>query len=703
MKERIAVNIWISILLSCISVSILFGQHQMPAQQVGDLIGEAKKFKQNKDYEQALLTFLEAEKISKQDQNLNQLGDIQKWIGDVYQRKKQYKHAENYYHHALENYKQVQDYEKALKIYWNLGYLKERQKESDLAIQKYDSGRYILKIGDSLGLINPEKSKELQAAMLYNKAQCFRSLNRDAQTIVLYQEALKLCDAINDSACLARNWWGIGRSYKQIGYYDEAINYYLKVALYYEHHSKWETVDELYNSIGILYKELKDWERAFYYYHKSLIIRIRNENIREIGQSYNNFGNAHLELHQFDSAIFYLYKALKIKEEFANEKDLITTYQNIGRTYLRQNQLDSAEYYLFQSLQFDDREEYHGAFVTTYNDLALLYLEKKQFAKAKGYWDKAEQMALKIELASSIIDIYSTGIQLFEVIGKPKESLRLWEKKEALQDSLYREQRLAVQEVFHENQLNLEKEATQFAEEKATVEQQQKMIFIGSTVVLVFLSSVLVWLWMNNSKKKKLIQSLYDALNHRSRNDLQILAEEIAYRLDRKGTDLQEQSMYLQQTVRSLNLAYHVFSASNANNNEAIADYMKKLATGLQAGYGYKASKVELQIDIQPIRLELEPLTIVGYVLVELLTNIFKHAFEDDTKKPWVEIKMWETAGKVFLSVEDNGKGLPKELQVAQLESEGLQEMHSFAKQLKGNFYIQNTQQGCHALLEFPN
>ena len=87
-----------------------------------------------------------------------------------------------------------------------------------------------------------------------------------------------------------------------------------------------------------------------------------------------------------------------------------------------------------------------------------------------------------------------------------------------------------------------------------------------------------------------------------------------------------------------------------------MADYLQRLTAEIESLYGRNA-RIALELDVQIEQMGLEELLACGLLINELLSNAFKHAFEEaDSGEIQVSLKPQD--GQVCLTVEDNGCGL---------------------------------------------
>jgi two-component sensor histidine kinase len=107
--------------------------------------------------------------------------------------------------------------------------------------------------------------------------------------------------------------------------------------------------------------------------------------------------------------------------------------------------------------------------------------------------------------------------------------------------------------------------------------------------------------------------------------------------------------------------------------------------------YGVDTNKITLNTNIETIHLGIGTAIPCGLIINELVSNSIKHAFPKDRKG---EIKIsLHTNGedKLELIVSDNGSGLPKKVDLSNIESMGLHLVKILTKQLNGDIKLDRT------------
>ena len=630
------------------------------------------------------------------------IGKNYDYIGYTYSLLGDWKNARVSYSKSVTYYKKNQNNLAISSVFVRLGYTYLSTNMPNNALAYFDSAeQYFNKVAAEEG-IDIESLLRKKENIFHNKAECFLRLNLAKKSILNYEEGLGICENIADSIGIARNWRGLGQAYKQAGNYSNAITLYLRAIKYYQDTNAKGNLADMYNLLGVLYKEIKEWNQSAAFYHEAKNIFEDLGKKLEVAYCLNNLGNLYVDKSEYDSGFFYLHHALDLKLQLGDSEELYTTMQNLGKAYLEVGKLDSAEIYLLSALPADNEIKLRDVLITTLNNLTRLYVRKEQYNKAKFFWEKAYSIAREQNMPSFFINIYSSGIQMNQASGNYQEALKLSLLKEQAKDSIYRKQKLEVQDIYHANQMMQKEHENSSEVARANSERQAKYLWSGVALLLLVTAIALVYLWIVNRQQKILKQKLFDSLNHRSRNDLQILAREIYYRFNYLGNKSERQILYVQNMIQALSLGYKAISSNPIEQNKSVESFVSDMAINMKNSYGHQAEKVQFVFEIEPIDLNFDQFTLVGFILIELLTNTFKHAFDSPIANPTIKLMIWKNKSKVNVKWEDNGVGLPKGINVEELKTEGLKSINALSKQLRGEFSFLKKDEGSCFLIRFP-
>jgi len=136
---------------------------------------------------------------------------------------------------------------------------------------------------------------------------------------------------------------------------------------------------------------------------------------------------------------------------------------------------------------------------------------------------------------------------------------------------------------------------------------------------------------------------------------------------------LLHQKMYMDDNLRAIN----------------IEEYITSLTRMLAHSFGYDQSIVQTHIQLSSKNMDVDLATPLALIINELITNAFKHAFQQ-VDKPVLTIELTEnkTDQRVSLKVSDNGKGI--NLSAVSPSSFGLKLIRTFVQQLGATMDISN-------------
>ncbi len=195
---------------------------------------------------------------------------------------------------------------------------------------------------------------------------------------------------------------------------------------------------------------------------------------------------------------------------------------------------------------------------------------------------------------------------------------------------------------------------------------------------------------------------LMKEIHHRVKNNLQIvisllntqssfLKDDLAYRAIRESQHrMQSISLIHQKLYQSDNL-------SLVNMPAYISDLVQYLANSFDI-----AARIDFELEIAPIQLDVNRSVPLGLILNESITNSIKYAFPEG-RPGKIKIKLSEQeAGKYELMISDDGIGPPGSIDIAKSKTLGMNLMRGLAKQLSGRISVE-ADHGMRIHLSFNN
>jgi PAS domain S-box-containing protein len=184
---------------------------------------------------------------------------------------------------------------------------------------------------------------------------------------------------------------------------------------------------------------------------------------------------------------------------------------------------------------------------------------------------------------------------------------------------------------------------------------------------------------------------LLHEIHHRVKNNLQVISSLLKLQ-SANISDKRVQEIFrdAQSRVLTMSLVHDKLYKSENFSSINISGYVHDLITSIESSHNIDNGKIQIKINVQPLSINLDTMIPVGLIINELVTNSLKHAFPDG-KKGSIEILFRkEDDEKLLLCVNDNGIGIPEDIDIANITSLGLRLVQTLTTQINGNLSIQN-------------
>jgi signal transduction histidine kinase len=220
--------------------------------------------------------------------------------------------------------------------------------------------------------------------------------NEPRKALELADEAYRLSELIGYEEGKALSLNRAGQSCSILSDYTAAISKFNEALKIISVEPENPLHANIFHNMGIVYKNLGRYEEALNFYIKSLEIKKRAGD--RLGEAYslNNIGIVYKSIDNLEQALDYLLKSLSIKEELGDEKSIYNTLSNIGVVYLKLSDYRSARDFIFKGLhlmrKFNDRHAEANAL----NNLGMTYKEEGDYEKALKYYHKSLEIDRQI-------------------------------------------------------------------------------------------------------------------------------------------------------------------------------------------------------------------------------------------------------------------------------------------------------------------
>ncbi len=151
--------------------------------------------------------------------------------------------------------------------------------------------------------------------------------------------------------------------------------------------------------------------------------------------------------------------------------------------------------------------------------------------------------------------------------------------------------------------------------------------------------------------------------------------------------------------MQSMELLYEKLYQLKSYREMSIAEYVPQLV-GEIVDVLPTSTKVQVEIEAEPVVLETRQLQALGIIITELITNAVKHAFTG-REKGSIFVSAHRRDGRVTVIVQDDGRGMPLFTENTEERGFGLTLVEALAEQLRGTITMKSVN-GIRFELEFP-
>lgn len=196
---------------------------------------------------------------------------------------------------------------------------------------------------------------------------------------------------------------------------------------------------------------------------------------------------------------------------------------------------------------------------------------------------------------------------------------------------------------------------------------------------------------------------LLKEIHHRVKNNLQVISSLLS--LQQRQINDPKAAQAIQEgrnRVKAMALIHQNLYQDTDLVGVDASDYISKLTKNLIKNYKTEDKKIELYIDADPIKLNIDTIIPLGLVINELISNALKYAFVNKPSGA-IDILLKSSSDTLTLSVIDNGKGLPEDFSVDHVSSLGFRLIKAFSNKLKADLKINSSNEGTKISLIIPH
>jgi len=188
---------------------------------------------------------------------------------------------------------------------------------------------------------------------------------------------------------------------------------------------------------------------------------------------------------------------------------------------------------------------------------------------------------------------------------------------------------------------------------------------------------------LRSSEERK--EALLREVHHRVKNNLAVICSlfylQSTHTKDEKTVQIFQD---MENRVHSMALVHESLYRSENLARINFAEYAHRLATDILSSHASPGAPVRLKTELEPLIMTADLAIPCGLILNELISNAFKHGFPDGASGE-IKVTLRRGSGDICsLCVQDDGVGIPADLDVNTNRSLGLRLVRSLTQQIQG-------------------
>ena len=202
----------------------------------------------------------------------------------------------------------------------------------------------------------------------------------------------------------------------------------------------------------------------------------------------------------------------------------------------------------------------------------------------------------------------------------------------------------------------------------------------------------------SEARKDALLQEVH----HRVKNNLAVICS-LFYLQSTHSKDTETAQIFrdMERRIHSMALVHETLHGSEGQARVDFAEYAGALAKDILSSHGGGGIPVRMKIKLEKVIMSIDLAVLCGLILNELISNAFKHGFPDGAGGVIKLTLRSAPDGKCTLCVEDNGVGVPADLDIRTSKALGMRLVRSLTRQIQGSIDVVKLDRGTSACLHF--
>lgn len=531
-----------------------------------------------------------------------------------------------------------------------------------------------------------------------------------------YLKGTEIARELKDTFNIGVAYTSMAAMHSKLGNVYDAIDYNIKALNILKEGDHAYLISGACHVLCNIFQDLGNYDKAHDYAEKMDQL-CTMKGYKQLGAYANSIlGQQYVQKNEYDKALKHYQLAL---DEFNRKAIRVHTSNHEAQVFALKTDMATA---LFKKGNFqkskallEEMEKIDmGTFDTKtkmnfYQALIESAIEEKNNSKIRSYLSKTKNLiqdGSSFKIKKTYAWLQKTSAEYFRNYKETNTHLNTFF---ALKDSIEKEQRSQLVHNLEAKyqKAEQEKEITflNFENDKAESKIKQKNIVLALGAIGLGILSILVFqlykLYQSNKKNKEQLASqniiitkaledkntLLKEIHHRVKNNLQVISSLLSlqsrYIKDEETLDAIKAG---KSRVQSMSLLHQNLYRDDNLKGVEMNQYFQNLGQNLFDTYNIE-DNIKFTTDIDDITLDIDTVVPMGLITNELVSNALKHAFVG-RESGTIHLSLKEKNDTLYLTVKDNGVGLPDgELPVSH-KSLGATLIQSFTEKLEGEIKI---------------
>ena len=497
----------------------------------------------------------------------------------------------------------------------------------------------------------------------------------EADSAIYYDlKAIEGYERLGDELMVARVYFFLGYDNEGLGRYEEAEQATLESLRRYEALDNEKGVADAYGSLSLIYSQLGDTAKAIQYGEEGVAILENQPDYDYIALDYAQMADVYLIAQNLDKIEFYANKAIAgFEAGFPGHQEIWEYYRSYeARSFVH---IERGDYDLaLADLQFALDSASHHLSDSLVQDLLLnigrVHNLKGDFSKAIPPLEEAYAFMKRYDIETA--EVHEELARSLAGTGAYQKALFHQTRAGELETEISKTRINSMESELLAKYEADQKDATIATQQLSLAQQQRIQWLVGGIAALLLIILLLLYRnFRNNQRTNSRLQDLNSELvgknnqnemlvreiHHRVKNNLETvsgLLELQSLRLD--DEEAQEALLASQTRVESMGIIHRKLYQGTRTSRVEMKAYFRDLGDSLLHAY-HAQGRVEVNVEMDPLDLDIDEAIPIGLIVNELLTNALKYAFPNE-REGTIRIELEEDAPRqLHLLVADNGIG----------------------------------------------